>query len=103
MSSIYEKHLEEMEDQEQREVVAHILMVNSLDGAALGVARLYVDKGVNALSGPQKDVLERFVLKPYLLEHCSFCSNSIPMSEQIEAMDNGGYCSHCVNLLHKED
>jgi hypothetical protein len=73
-----------------------------LNWAALGVARLFVDKGEKALSDKQKHVLDTHVIESHVVAKCELCGGDISLNEQIFALDDG-YCSSCRHKLEKDD
>jgi hypothetical protein len=91
-----------MEEREQQAFVEWLLECDMLEGAAAGVAKLYVDQGSRALSEKQQFVLDRHVLGAHLIPACDMCSGDIPMSEQIAALDDK-LCSWCRHKLEKDD
>ncbi len=50
--------LEYFDEADKQEFVGHLIESDELEGAALGVAKLYVDKGRTALSDRQQLVLD---------------------------------------------
>lgn len=73
-----------------------------LEDPALGIAKKVVaDRGTQNLSEKQMYVYENYVLKPNIIKECTLCCESIPYSEMAEALDNGGYCSHCAYMREK--
>lgn len=74
-----------------------------LDGPALGITKLVIEKGLNILSEKQKWVFQKEVLDFYVTDACKRCSTDIPWSEMSEANDNGGYCGYCAHMMSKND
>ena len=72
-----------------------------LENPALGIAKLWLDQGDEALSDQQHHVLQKYAFGPYITEHCRRCSNSIPWSEMMAAYDNGGFCGRCQHQREK--
>ncbi len=89
------------EERERQSFVEVLIRRDVLDGAALGVARQYVDRGERSLTDRQRDVLETHVFGEHLVKQCSSCSQDVPLSEQAEALDNGGMCGYCVHRWNK--
>lgn len=85
-----------MRDEERGvEFVRALVEGGYLDGAALGVARQWLDKDEDSLSERQAWVLEHHVLAPFVTDSCARCGQAIPWSEMLAARDNGGYCGWC--------
>jgi hypothetical protein len=80
-----------------------LISLQAVGGAALGITKLVMDRGEEALSDKQKFVFDRHVLEPNTVKACKFCDGDIPWCEMLAALDNGGYCSWCANLLSKGD
>ncbi|WP_152560406.1 hypothetical protein [Arenimonas donghaensis] len=72
-----------------------------LEGAALGITKLAIDKGSDALSAKQRFVFERDVLGEFVKDGCSRCESNIPWSEMYAALDNGGLCNYCWHMSEK--
>ena len=90
-----------LEESETRAFVEELIRRDSLHSTALGVAKFYVDNGRRALSPRQERVLGFYVLGEHTVEACDRCGCSIPMCEQIEALDSG-YCAYCQYVWEKE-
>ncbi len=79
-----------------------------LDGKKLsdskeeGIAKLVIDKGFESLTDKQKFVFEK-AISHYVYDECSRCGNPIPWCEMSAAEDNGGECSWCQQVAHKND
>jgi hypothetical protein len=71
-----------------------------LEGKEAGIAKLMLDKGYEALSDKQKFVLNKAIKENYIKE-CSRCGSNIPLSEMLDALDNGGLCNYCQHLKEK--
>lgn len=68
---------------------------------ALGTAKQIVSKGINSISSRQEYAfIQHGLLAENYVEECAQCSNPIPWSEMLEALDDG-YCSWCRNSLEK--
>ena len=80
------------------EYLTYLVENGHLEGAALGIAKLVIDKGEEALSPKQKYVFHEHVIKPNTVSECMRCGNDIPWSEMIEAVDSKlcGYCAYQV-------
>ena len=72
-----------------------------LEGAALGVTKQTIARGVESLSAAQRVVLEKHVIRKHAIEYCERGSESIPWSQMADALDNGGYCGYCANTMAK--
>ncbi|CAB3705168.1 hypothetical protein LMG1866_02781 [Achromobacter ruhlandii] len=68
-----------------------------LEGAALGITKLVIDKGESFLTDKQRYVFQKEVLDVFVKESC-VRGCSIPWSEMYEAYDNGGLCSYCAHM-----
>jgi len=94
--------IEDFEEGDKQDFVEHLLEIEALDQPADGIARLFVDRGYEGLSDKQKFVLETFVLGEHRVENCARCSQSIPWSEQRQALDTG-LCGYCEHMMNKDD
>lgn len=74
-----------------------------LEGAALGITKLVIDKGKGALSPKQAHVFKAEVLDLYTVAECGRCSGEVPWCEMMEASDNGGFCGWCAHMSSKDD
>jgi hypothetical protein len=74
-----------------------------LEGAALGITKVVIDKGVGALTPKQLYVFNEHVIGQYSRSGCSNCQIDIPWSEMRYAMDNGGLCSYCAHKIESKD
>lgn len=70
----------------------------TLEDAEKGVFRQFLDKGWDSLTEKQKKVF-MYGIERNSVEKCNRCDEDIPWSEMIEAVDNGGYCSYCSNMM----
>ena len=93
-----------MEDEERGAIfVKELIESDHLEGAALGVAKLWLDKGEDVLTEKQQHVLDEHVFGPYVTESCGRCSQSVPWSEMMSAYHNGGLCGYCQHVMEKDD
>lgn len=92
---------QDSEDADRKDFVSTLIEREMLEGAALGVAQKFVHEGELSLSENQRYVLEEHVFNAHLVGECSDCTNSIPMSEQLAALDNGGRCGYCEHRWKK--
>lgn len=72
-----------------------------LEGAALGITKLVIDKGSDVLSSKQRFVFERDVIRDLTTNACSRCEGDIPWSEMYAAFNNGKLCSYCSHMQEK--
>ena len=70
------------------------------DGPARGTAKLYVDKGYDALCQAAARA-GAHVLGVLRVASCDHCGNDIPVSEQVAALDNGAICGYCEHRWNK--
>ncbi|WP_329891474.1 hypothetical protein [Stenotrophomonas sp. SMYL11] len=90
-----------MEDDGFNDFLQEVLSGESLEGAAEGITKLVIDKGMDSLTDKQKFVFRRDVLDVYTLDGCSRCEAPIPWSEMYAATDNGGLCNYCWYMSEK--
>lgn len=69
-----------------------------LEGAALGITKLVIDRGEEVLSSAQKFVFNRDVLDVFVIRECSRMGCDIPWSEMLMAHENGGMCGYCDHM-----
>jgi hypothetical protein len=72
-----------------------------LEGAALGITKLVLNKGLDALSDRQKYVFDNQVIGKNFVEECERCASDIPWCEMLEATDNRGLCNYCAHMEEK--
>ena len=72
-----------------------------LEGAALGITKLLIDEGDDALSDKQKYVFKRAGLDVFVTSECKVHGSAIPWSEMMIAYENGGLCGYCQNTIDK--
>ncbi|GFM89388.1 hypothetical protein PSCICO_47870 [Pseudomonas cichorii] len=80
------------------EFLSAVVDGDHLEGAALGISRLVLDKGREVLTPAQAHVFNTQVLDEFAQESCERCSAPIPWSEKYEAYHNGGYCGYCAHM-----
>lgn len=73
-----------------------------IEGKEAGIAKLVLDKGYDALSDKQKYVFDKMI-DCNTVSRCKLDGNEIPWNEMFDALDNGGYCSHCQYILDDDD
>ena len=66
--------------------------------SAFGVARLYLHKGLDALTKEQRSVFDQ-QLAPILLQKCSRCDNDVEFSTLPDAYEQGAML--CSRHLHQ--
>lgn len=93
-----EKEMPNQEQSEFDEFLQAVIDNGHLDGSALGIARLVLDRGQNVLSQAQAHVFQVQVLDEYAQEDCDRCQAEIPWSEKYNAYHNGGLCSYCEHM-----
>ena len=75
------------------------ILENIDDNAAKGIAKLAIDKGIDALSQKQEYTLEQGI-SDYLMYECPNCEESISY-EDMEIDIYIGKCSNCNNRWEK--
>lgn len=68
--------------------------------SAFGVARLYVHKGLDALTAEQRSVFDRQIA-PIVLQKCSRCDEYVQLSALPEAFEQGSML--CSRHLKERD
>lgn len=74
-----------------------------LEGAADGITKQVIARGVESLSEKQKYVFDNEVLANFVGGDCERCGSDIPWSEKYAALDNGGLCDWCAHMVAKQD
>ena len=77
-----------------------LIDLHKLNETAEGISKLVLDKGYNTLSEKQKKVFD-IAIKQQYVDECKGCHCTIPFSEMLEALDNGGYCGACQCRMEK--
>lgn len=74
-------------------------LINSgrLEDKELGIAKRMLDKRYESLSDKQMYVFDKMI-ENNSTQECQMCGCDIPWCEMLEALDNGGYCSHCQHI-----
>jgi len=86
-----------------QEILGYLLETDSLDGAARGIARQVIDKGLGSMSERQQVVFDRYI-SDYLIFECSRCHSSFPAGEVVDAVADGdGLCSWCKKMVSNDD
>ena len=89
------------EDDGLSEFLSELLEGDFLDGAAAGITRQVLDRGLDSLTEKQKFVFDRDVMQPFGNKPCEICQSEIPMSEKAHALENGGMCNYCWHKMEK--
>ena len=85
---------------EMNEFLTTLIELGMIEGAALGIARLVIDQGVESLTPRQTTVFDQHVIQPHAIRSCPRCGQEIRWSEMLH---QEGWCAYCNNLLHKND
>lgn len=89
-----------IEDDSFNEFLQTLVDAGRLEGAALGITKLVIDKGIESLSEKQKYVFQTQVIDEYTVDECMRCGHAIPWSEMYLALDSG-MCSYCEHMHQK--
>jgi hypothetical protein len=92
-----------MEKMAEREVLEFLTEFGYLTGAAHGITRQVIAKGKRSLWPTQVDVFQKLVQDKFLQIECTRCGNTVPTSEIVYALDNGGLCSWCEKMAENDD
>jgi hypothetical protein len=94
-----------MEDNYDEEAAFFQQLVDGheLEGIALGITKLVIDKGQQSLSPAQKRIFDTQVLAIFVTNECKRGGHDVPWSEMYEAYSNGGYCSYCQHMKDELD
>lgn len=94
------------EDQSLKNYLDDLLALDYIeDERAIGITKKITNQvpaNLNDLSPSQVYVFRDYVMKPYYVESCKFCSMPIPWTEMISALEDG-YCAHCRHILEKDE
>lgn len=93
------------EESEFRDFVQELIACEHLEGAALGIAKLVVDRGRDVLTPKQTYVFDTYVLGENTVDVCDRCSNPIPWCEMYHAVHyrGTGLCGWCQHMVDKND
>lgn len=80
--------------------VAELIEAETLEGAALDIAKYAVRHGVGKLSPRQFSVFKERVVEEYSHPDCDRCSTPIPWEEMFMATDTG-MCAWCEHMSEK--
>jgi hypothetical protein len=89
------------DEEERRDFLQELVDGGYLDGAAVGITKLVIDKGDRALSDKQKFVFKREVLDVYVTGKCKRDGTYILWTEMLAAYENGGLCGYCLHMDDK--
>lgn len=82
------------------EVIKHLIDNEYLEDESLEIAKLFLNKGENALSEDQRHIFQRDIINEHTNLECSCCGNKIPWSEKLEfILSNDEYCAECSHKL----
>lgn len=79
-------------------------LINSgrLEEKEAGIAKRMLDKGYDSLSEKQRYVFDK-AIENNSVKECKRCGCDIPWCEMLEALDNGGFCNYCQQMMEKID
>ena len=77
-----------------------LIEMKRLDGMEAGIAKLVLDKGIEALSSKQLYIFET-AINEFILDSCPRCGGDIPWSEMLDAIDNDGLCGYCLHVWER--
>ena len=77
-----------------------LINTGRLSDTEAGITKQVIDKGYDSLSEKQKFVFDR-AISNNSIDECKTCGTDIPWSEMLNALDNGGLCSHCQHMWEK--
>ena len=87
-----------------KEFLQTLIDMGHLEGSALGITKLVIDKGEDALSEKGHYVFKTEVLEgEYYQERCKQCSEKLEWSEMYEAVTGRGLCGYCEYKSEKDD
>ncbi|MBC7388249.1 MAG: AbrB/MazE/SpoVT family DNA-binding domain-containing protein [Opitutaceae bacterium] len=89
------------QEEDFKDYLKEIIRMGGLEGAALGIAKLLMDKDYSSLTPPQKFTFQKDVIDYYYKDSCESCASPIPWVEMLHAVENGGNCSWCANQIEK--
>ena len=72
-----------------------------IEGAALGIAKQVLDKGLESLSEQQDFVFRKYVVEANFVDRCKRCGNEIAWHEMVFAHRNGGFCEYCEHMRNR--
>ncbi|PDP67939.1 hypothetical protein [Prevotella intermedia] len=80
--------------------VQELIDSDRLEGKELGISKRMLEVGYDQLTNKQKYVFDK-AIRNNTVDKCEICCDDISFNEMLEALDNGGYCSHCKNMMEK--
>ena len=86
------------EQDEFNEFLQAVVENGHLDGPALGISKLVLDRGQDVLSSAQARVFQTEVLDEFAQDDSRRCHAEIPWSEKYYAYHNGGLCGYCEHM-----
>jgi hypothetical protein len=90
------------EESQFKDFLNQLINAKYLEGAALGITKLVIDKGREALSGKQEYVFQKDVIDRFVHERCKTCHDTIPWCEMFFAIDRG-QCVGCDQRLKSSE
>jgi hypothetical protein len=97
----YWKHVA-VENDGYTDFLQEVIDSGELEPAAVGITKIVIAKGEDALSPKQAYVFKRYVLDEYTTESCDRCGENIPWCEMMQAHETGN-CGWCNHMLSKDD
>lgn len=92
-----------VEEQEITDFFQALVDSDRLEGAAAGIVRQIVGKGLDSLSPKQRWVYNREI-SDHVPEYCSGpCERYLEWNERIEALWNDGICYECDDDMSNDD
>lgn len=92
-----------MEDEDGfKGFLQHLVKGGNLEGPALGITKIVIEKGESALTEKQRFIFREHAIKPNTIAKCSMCGGNIPWSEMYMAVDTE-LCGSCHHKVEKED
>lgn len=84
------------------EFLQELIDMGHIDGAALGITKLVINKGEESLSEKQRYVFQNYVIDEFTVR-CSRCGDEIPWSEMYIALTDHGMCGWCSSVSERKD
>jgi hypothetical protein len=84
------------DDEGRKGFLQQLVDADDLQGTALGVTKLVIAKGEEALTERQKLVFKKSILDVYVTEICPRHGYPIPWSEMYDFHVDGGRCCYCL-------
>lgn len=84
------------------DLISDLLKRDLLESSTeIGIAKYILANGTKNLSGKQSFITQK-VTNRYNNVSCNRCSLTIPLSEILFSMDNGGLCDYCSHQVQKD-